>query len=287
MLTINNFTDEDVDLVKSIPCQAIVAGIETGESGTPHIQMAIYFHKKRAWGAVKKLFPRAHVEHMGGSWEQQDYCCKDGELIRCEDHRPKKGKRSDLESFYADIKAGRSLAELYDAHPSAMIRYRSAFDRIRNDLNEYPFRKVDVRIIWGPGGTGKTRDAMYVPVQDEHGEIEQWVKKKSIYRVPLSENLKWFDGYNGQQILVVDEFRGNTCKFSRWLQLCDGHELKVEVKGSVVPAEWTQIWFTSNVDPEQWWDGVDLGMKEFKRRITEIWHYGDDGVKTLTYQAQA
>ena len=83
VFTINNYNESDIQAVRGIPCQRIVAGFEVAESGTPHIQGAIVFKRTMRCPAVgKALGGRANVHVMNGSWADQEYCVKDGAVLR-------------------------------------------------------------------------------------------------------------------------------------------------------------------------------------------------------------
>lgn len=59
--------------------QFIIYGKEVGKNGTPHYQMFVCFRRTTSFNKVKKIFPRAHIEHTRGSFkEARDYCAKQG-----------------------------------------------------------------------------------------------------------------------------------------------------------------------------------------------------------------
>ena len=79
--TINNYTEEDRDAVRNLPCVYNVFGYERGAEGTPHLQGYIHFKNQKTLSAVKKLLPRAHLEPRKGTIDQAvDYCKKDGDF---------------------------------------------------------------------------------------------------------------------------------------------------------------------------------------------------------------
>jgi len=47
----------------------------------------------------------------------------------------------------------------------------------------------------------------------------------------LDEQLKWFDGYEGQRTVILDDFRKNNMSFSLLLRLLDRYCITVPVKG--------------------------------------------------------
>lgn len=75
-LTINNYTDADVQLLKTFP-QKSTFQAEVGEQGTKHLQCVISFDNARSFSAVKKAFPRAHIEVCKRLNSSIQYCMKD------------------------------------------------------------------------------------------------------------------------------------------------------------------------------------------------------------------
>lgn len=87
--TLNNPTEEEVEFIKCLTDVAVhVAAHEVGESGTPHIQGYIRFHKVQKLAWWKKRLPRVHVElrrarDENGNWIKNsethafNYCLKD------------------------------------------------------------------------------------------------------------------------------------------------------------------------------------------------------------------
>lgn len=52
---------------------------EVGKSGTPHIHCMVIFKNAKSFAALKKLFPRANIQPVRGTFQQSlDYIRKDG-----------------------------------------------------------------------------------------------------------------------------------------------------------------------------------------------------------------
>lgn len=75
-LTINNFSTEEVRLVKSSPAQLCVFQSEVGTSGTRHLQCVLHYTNARAYNSLKKEFPRAHIEQCRNLTASTNYCSK-------------------------------------------------------------------------------------------------------------------------------------------------------------------------------------------------------------------
>lgn len=77
--TVNNYTEADQEAFDKLECRYVVVGKEVGESGTPHLQAFVLFNSPRSFEAIKKLFPRAHIEVAKDSYASMKYCKKEGE----------------------------------------------------------------------------------------------------------------------------------------------------------------------------------------------------------------
>ena len=78
-LTINNYTQVDEAIFNSPPLfKYAIYGREKGENGTPHLQAYVAMWKQTSLAAMKKIFPRAHLEIKRGTVQEAiAYCKKD------------------------------------------------------------------------------------------------------------------------------------------------------------------------------------------------------------------
>lgn len=111
-----------------------------------------------------------------------------------------------------------------------------------------------VRVYWGVTGTGKSRKAW-----EEAGE-EAYAK---------DPRTKFWDGYQSQTNVVIDEFRGgiDIAHLLRWF---DRYPVRVEVKGSSRPLVANNIWITSNLEPSRWYPDMDVMTIDALLRRLEI-----------------
>ena len=83
-----------------------------------------------------------------------------------------------------------------------------------------PFKKKLILWFKGETGEGKTRTAVEIA---EKYQLDYWMS---------NETLKWFDGFNGQQLAIIDDFRKSMLgDWNYLLRLLDGYNLVVQVKG--------------------------------------------------------
>lgn len=155
--------------------------------------------------------------------------------------------------------------------PLLFCRYRSGLTAImlqKEQNNEKPL--PDTCWLWGPTGTGKTRFA--IEFAEEH-KLAYWIS---------GENLKWFDGYQGQPIAIIDDFRKGDCTFKFLLRLLDRYRLQVPIKGGFVAWVPKYIFITCPYEPRSYFQYKDdMGtvveredIGQLMRRITSVKHVG-------------
>lgn len=173
----------------------------------------------------------------------------------------KQGARTDLDKFYKDIKEGKSEKEVLENNVEAYVKYTRAYDRIKKLYDRKPaWRKVEVHILWGKAGTGKSHYPACI-----HGE-------ENVYRLTgaMAQSGFWRD-YNGEEVLVLDEFTGAWMKYEEFNQILDGYPYNVNIKGSSMWAKYTKVYITSNLRPQKWYPGVFAKSYEtwqaLKRRV--------------------
>lgn len=92
---------------------------------------------------------------------------------------------------------------------------------------------------------------------------------------PKPPTTVWWDGYLGHRHVVVDEFCGliGITHLLRWL---DRYPCMVEVKGGAVALEAVEFWFTSNIDPREWYSDANSTEEQRNalfRRFNEVVHF--------------
>lgn len=89
---------------------------------------------------------------------------------------------------------------------------------------------------------------------------------------PKTPTTKFWDGYRGEEHVVIDEFRGNI-DISHLLRWLDRYPCIIEVKGSSLVLRAKHIWITSNLDPRQWYPLVDPDTVEALLRRLAITYF--------------
>ncbi len=267
MFTVNNpagEADEPALFLQQYASYCIYQ-LEVGERGTYHYQGYVHLTIKKRLSTLKQIHETAHWEPRRGNHEEaKSYCSKaetrapEGEVIEW-GVEPSPGKRSDLEGLKKSLDEGKSLKEISETHFGPFLRYGRG-------IKEYKMMHTKLRswitftqVYWGPPGVGKSTRAKH-----EAGDDAFWLEK------PTGSGSLWFDGYDGQEVVVIDEFYGWIAR-DTMQRLCDSTQLRVQVKGGFVPFLAKKIIITSNTQPEGWWK-IGLG-EQMERRLRGL--HGD------------
>lgn len=232
----------------------IVIGTEIGDSGTKHLQGYCCLLKRARLTAVKKLFPRAHLERMlGTSLQASVYCKKDGDWVEF-GTLPLTAKQAQLAKWqhaYDLCRAG----DIDGICPQMQIQYYHAFKRI---LQDHPIKPPDLDEpcglwLYGKTGNGKSHYA------------------RKTYPNFFDKLLnKWWDGYRNEPTVLLDDIDTSHATWigpflKRW---SDKYSFPAEVKGTTIQIRPKRIVVTSQHRLEALFQGR-LG-DALSRRFTEI-----------------
>lgn len=114
-----------------------------------------------------------------------------------------------------------------------------------------------VFVYYGEPGTGKSHQA--------------WTEA-GLDAYPKDPRTKYWDGYENQQHVVIDEFRGgiDIAHVLRWF---DKWPVIVECKFGAVSFKATKIWVTSNIHPRDWYPELDETTKQALLRRLNVTHF--------------
>jgi len=160
---------------------------------------------------------------------------KDWEVIR------ESAKRGELDAIPADV----------------FVRCYSQLKRIAVDYCQPVGFERQVFVFWGITGSGKSRRAWSEAGMDAY---------------PKDPLTKFWDGYRGQEHVVIEEFDGGI-DISHMLRWLDRYPVIVEVKGSSRCLNATHYWITSNVDPRLWYPEAKEEQKAALMRRMQITHF--------------
>lgn len=257
-------------------------GAEVGKDGTPHYQGYLRFRSQRTIGSVikklrvmdGKLIAKKENEtnNVGndvqiaraGDETNRRYCSKGEETEHWREGRSLNpqiiidhgtpsapGTRNDLHSIRDMIMEGATMNDVvqnttsYQGLKAAAI-YLTYCETKRNVM-------PTVVWLWGRTGTGKTLAArQWLP--------DAWMSGKS---------LRWWQGYDGQKDVIIDDFRGDFCTFHELLRILDRNPYTVEVKGGSRQLKAERIVITSPYPPQLAYRKCGENIGQLMRRINE------------------
>jgi len=250
-----------------------------------HYQGLVCMKSSCRMSAVKTLITYdPHVEVCKSVKGSIDYCKKAESRVEgpWEHGEPpaNQGKRSDLIKVYEDVKSGKSMAAMLEEDPTV-----AKWDKhikvmkfaIMEKESDRQANKPEVYVLWGDADTGKTYTAIN----------RLTVGKYYVLNGPSSRGGKlWYDGYEGQNTLILDDFSGKDfCYLDILKRILDEYKYSVEIKGGHTWACWHRIIITSNIQPRYWypdWQGqpindADPHKRALSRRIHHIYRMTSRG----------
>jgi len=188
------------------------------QTGRRHVQGYVRFSQSIRMGALQRAMPGGHFEGAKAKEaENIKYCSKDesrvdGPWSYGEPAQP--GKRSDLATVRELVASGASMRVIVPQVNSLQsIKTAEVLFKYMEKPRDF---KPEVRWYFGSTGSGKTRSAI-----EEFPEA--WISAR---------NLKWWEGYDAHEVVIVDDFRRDFCTFHELLRIVDRYPFRVETKGS-------------------------------------------------------
>lgn len=227
-----------VDSVSYIKGQA-EKGLLTGYK---HWQICVCFKVKRRCGFVKSIFGLTCHAEATRSEAAFDYVWKEetriaGTQFEFGELPFNRSKPICWKSVWDNAKVGNVEAIPFD------IRVRS-YNSIKRIEKDYAVPVAMERIVYvfvGSTGIGKSHRA--------------WMEA-GLDAYPKSPSTKFWDGYTGQQNVIIDEFAGEI-GISHVLRWFDKYPVLIETKGGGCVLKATKFWVTTNVHPVDWFPLLD------------------------------
>jgi len=241
-------------------------------TGRRHLQGYVRFHGNKRLAAVKTWLgdPAAHLEIAKGTPRSNlDYCSKDesstGEFRfqngDFDSHI--QGKRTDLDAVVERIRAGDTMESINDQFPTQVIKYGRGIQLSRSlhlaKLAPATFPRT-VIVLYGRSGSGKSLWARQFAQANNLTVYSKNLTKAS--------DTQWFDGYDGEQCLILDDFTDQAVSFRELLIWTDIYKHRAQVKGAMSIGTWSHVIITSNISPNLWYQSyVGAEREPLVRRL--------------------
>ncbi len=229
-------------------------------TGKHHIQGYVILTRKTRLDRVRRLLGNnPHVETRKGTHDEAaSYNTKpesriDGPWVW--GTGPAQGTRSDLDEVRAKCIRGESMKDIMDAHFGTWIRYHRGIEKAVEMYRKPRETFTEAICLWGPTGTGKSHYAATTYPN------AFWVPARS------PGSTAWFNGYDGQDTIVFDEFSHQHVPLDTLLRLCDRNPLQLPTKGGFVNVVATRVVITTNTDPATWYPDSGGRFLAVLRRI--------------------
>lgn len=184
-----------------------------------------------------------NIAPMYGNFEQNDAYCKKENIYTKLGKEPKQGERGDIRENVEMLTKGEiTVDELALKDPINFSMYQRLYEKINNIKLQKNWRTTMTKGYWFWGGTqcGKSHNAFtkFGIAKDE----THYVKNL---------NVMWWDGYSQQDIVIMNEFRGEI-KYNELLDLVDKWPKTVPIRNQRdVPFNSKKLVITSSKPPEE------------------------------------
>lgn len=244
-------------------------------TGKEHMQAVVYYDNARSVSALGKK-RKNNVEPVRGEFEDAIGYCAKGTREKpqggyrkfledpCENFwevgdRPQQGKRSDLDQLHDAIRNGASVESVAQQDPEMYHQYGRTLEKLEDIYlrSKHRTTMTTCEWLWGPTGVGKSHIAFQNFTPETH------------YVHPIHDK-GWWDGYTGQQTVIINEFRGQI-PYSELLCIVDKWPYSVRRRNRApMPFTSTHVIITSALPPEDVYHNIQErdSIDQLLRRIT-------------------
>ncbi len=165
------------------------------------------------------------------------------------------------------IYEGANMRDLIQQMPATLSRHLAFAKLCFTYRKPTGTRDVAIFLLYGKTRTGKSRFV-----------VEQY-QEADLYIIPFLERKTWFDGYDGEANVLIDDFSGGMPR-SQLLRVLDRYRLRVPNKGGFLWWWPTRIYITTNIHPRQWyrdWTLYEEHYRALEARCTAVYDFNIDG----------
>lgn len=266
-------------------CYSEEEGAQKNESGQGyrHAQCAIYWPQPKTGSRVLKIFNdtlRAHIEPALSQEALCEYVQKQDTHVsgpykfgvwddfeqKCQEAKKNKGKRNDLITLENAITAGMTFTEMM-SDPILNKHIAGKQTWVKDRIQSWQFQQwatrnrsplgnglLSVDYLWGGTGKGKTH---LIEQMFGYADKTYRLAKKEQYESRFA-----FHMYEGQAILILDEFR-SSFPFQTLLDVLYGTPFPFETKGGAGWGGWLKVFICAPCPiNEQYADGENKLTKQ-------------------------
>lgn len=253
--TLNNYPDKDWAYLDTLECKYMLYGKEVGKEGTPHLQGLCVFKHQRTLQQAIKLLKHCHVEIAIDVQASIVYCKKEGDFTeRGIPPMTQKQKGDANIERYARAWEFAKAGNIESVDADIRIQCYNTLKTLAKDYAKAPPDLDDVCGLWfyGEPGTGKSYAA-----RNNYGPYY------------LKETNKWWDSYQGEETVIIDEVESDQGKFighflKKW---ADRYSFDAEVKGAKLIIRPKRIIVTSNYSIETVFGHDQVLLEAIRRRF--------------------
>lgn len=268
-----NNLEKDITYFKQLKdkSKCLFVGLEScPETSRLHFQGFVRVASARTFKSMKQNFfklDKVHLEPaLASDAANREYCLalgkhknKKGHIKQIIDYGEPahQGKRNDITTAINLLNLSGSMSDVCEVvHNYQAVRHAELYLKYKEKPR--PVSPILAINIWGSSGTGKTKsvyefcnpDMPFVPV-----------------------NHKWWEGYDGHKTILLDDIRGDFCKFHQLLKLLDIYPFRVETKGGSRQVQFTTIFITTPIPfVDMWAHRTTEDLFQLSRRITHTIH---------------
>lgn len=170
-----------------------------------------------------------------------------------------------------DIKKGDTLQTIAQNHSLTFIKYHGGAKSLISLLCTKKRQwRTELHIYTGAPGTGKS----YTARQEALNYISsQGLDEEPYYlMLPTKGAQLWWQDYNGQSVVILDDFYGEGLDIDYFKRMIDEYPFKINIKNGSGEFLAKRVYVTSNTGWKNWWGTALINnihnTKAIERRIT-------------------
>lgn len=265
-ITLNNYTEEELDVLSSLNTVYMIYGRETAPTtGTPHIQGFCIFNHGVRRSTLEKKIPRAHWEEARETTRKNiEYCMKEDKSPYIKGSVPLERSKANLDAEAImtsnPVNGNRILAN------NRQIEGMRLEKKMLLEISKDKLKKPKIVYIHGSSGSGKSYFALRRAIMDYGIEQVATIRFDRSGFAHCSNPLA--------KCLVFMEFRPSCIDAVTFLELTDGYGVHLNVKHGSIYIRPKCLYICSIMPPTEIYK--EEINRQFLRRITEIINKDND-----------